>query len=58
MKSIRFQLDDSTHKKLRDLCSHHGELSHLIRRGVELIIKQKEQELYNAKEPRRSFDKS
>lgn len=58
MKNIRFQLDDSTHKKLRDLCSHHGELSHLIRRGVELVIKQKEQELIYAKESRRSVDES
>jgi len=53
MKTIRFQLEDSWHDRLKALCTHHGELSHLIRQGVRLIIKQKEQENRDDNEPTR-----
>jgi hypothetical protein len=53
MKTIRIQLEDPWHERLKALCTHHGEFSHLIRQGIRLIIKQKEQENQNAPEPTR-----
>ena len=44
MKSIRIQIHDDLHTRLKALCSHQGELSHLIRQGVRLIVVAKERE--------------
>lgn len=56
MKKIQFQLDDNTYSRLRAVCSHHGEMSHIIRKGVRLIITTREKELAYVEESRRSTD--
>jgi len=45
MKNIRIQIDDTLHSRLTALCTHHGQLSHLIRQGIRLIVITKEKEL-------------
>ena len=45
MKNIRIQIDDTLHSRLTTLCTHHGQLSHLIRQGIRLIVITKEKEL-------------
>ena len=44
MKNLRIQLPDDLHARLVAVCTHHGELSHLIRQGVRLVVLAKEQD--------------
>jgi len=44
MKNLRIQLPDDLHARLVAICTHHGELSHLIRQGVRLVVLAKEQD--------------
>lgn len=43
MKNLRIQLTDSLHQRLKNLCTHHGELSHLVRRAVRQLVTQMEE---------------
>lgn len=44
MKTITVQLEDTLHDRLKAICSHHGELSYFIRKGIRMIVELKEQE--------------
>ena len=39
MKHIRLALPNELYDELKALSTHHGHLSHLLRRGVRLVIK-------------------
>lgn len=39
---IRLGISTELHTRLQALVSHHGELSHLLRRGVELVCIEEE----------------
>jgi hypothetical protein len=38
MKSLRLDLPEALYDELKALCTHRGELVHLIREGVKMII--------------------
>ena len=44
MKTITVQLEDTLHDRLKAICSHHGELSYFIRKGIRLVVELREQE--------------
>ncbi len=39
MKYVRLQIINEDHAELLKLVDHHGHLSHLLRRGIKLVIK-------------------
>lgn len=43
-KSIRVELPDDMYAELKAMCTHRGELSYLVRRGIALIIDLRKQE--------------
>ena len=45
MKSIRIQLTEELHDELKNLSTHHGHLSALIRRGIRLVIHEERDKL-------------
>ena len=38
MKSMRLDLPEALYDELKALCTHRGELVHLIREGVKMIV--------------------
>jgi len=41
-KHIRLTIDEKLYKRLTTLCTHHGEQTHLIREGIKMIVRFKE----------------
>ena len=45
MKTIRLQITEELHGRLKALCNHHGRQAHLLRRGVRLVCEEEEKKL-------------
>ena len=45
MKTIRLQITEELHGRLKALCNHHGRQAHLLRRGVRLVCEEEERKL-------------
>lgn len=45
MKTIRLQITEELHGRLKALCHHHGRQAHLLRRGVRLVCEEEEKKL-------------
>ena len=49
--NIRVSLPRELYTRLKKLCDHQGQQSHLIRIGVKLVVEREEAKLTVAKEP-------
>ena len=49
--NIRVSLPRDLYDRLKKLCDHQGQQSHLIRIGVKLVVEREEAKLIVAKEP-------
>ena len=41
-KPIRLTIDEPLYKRLKSLCTHHGEMTHIIREGIRIVVGFKE----------------
>lgn len=44
MKALRVRLTDEEYKQLRSCITHHGEISHILRKAVKEFIAEKRKE--------------
>ena len=49
--NIRVSLPRDLYDRLKKLCDHQGQQSHLIRIGVKLVVEREESKLKETKEP-------
>jgi len=49
--NIRVSLPRDLYDRLKKLCDHQGQQSHLIRVGVKMVVEREEAKLKTAKEP-------
>ena len=41
-KHIRLTIDEQLYKRLTSLCTHHGEMTYIIREGIRMVVRFKE----------------
>jgi len=40
---LRVKIDSDLHRRLKAVCTHRGELSYLIRQGIDAVVTRREQ---------------
>uniref|UniRef100_A0A6M3IJ31 Uncharacterized protein n=1 Tax=viral metagenome TaxID=1070528 RepID=A0A6M3IJ31_9ZZZZ len=45
IRNIRVQIPKDLHDDLMALCTHHGQLSFLVREGIRLVVQKRRREL-------------
>jgi len=40
---LRVKIDSDLHRRLKAVCTHRGELSYLVRQGIDAVVTRREQ---------------